>query len=117
MDSQITVKVENIEQIGRAQQVQTVPSVGEMLQSRAKRLPSVGIDSIIPSPIARKVENVPVERRPTITSVGMNITILHRIVLSVEMHTALRHKTALSVGTSRQRRPSSLHRRDWLLAG
>ena len=102
MDSQITVKVENIEQIGRAQQVQTVPSVGEMLQSRAKRLPSVGIDSIMPSPIARKVENVPVERCPTITSVGMNITILHKIARSVEMHTDPWHKIVLSVGTNRQ---------------
>ena len=102
MDSQITVKVENIEQIGRAQQVQTVPSVGEMLQSRAKRLPSVGIDSIMPSPIARKVEIVPVERPPTITSVGMNITILHKIARSVEMHTDPWHKIVLSVGTNRQ---------------
>ena len=102
MDSQITTKVENIERIGRAQQAQTVPSVGEMLQNRAKSLPSVGIDSIMPSPIARKVEIVPVERLPTITSVGMNITILHKIAHSVEMHTDPWHKIVLSVGTNRQ---------------
>lgn len=102
MDSQITTKVENIERIGRAQQVQTVPSVGEMLQNPARSLPSVGIDSIMPSLIVRKVENVPVERPPTITSVGMNITILHRIARSVEMHTDPWHKIVLSVGTNRQ---------------
>lgn len=102
MDSQITTKVENIERIGRAQQAQTVPSVGEMLQNRAKSLPSVGIDSIMPSPIARKVEIVPVERPLTITSVGMNITILHKIAHSVEMHTDPWHKIVLSVGTNRQ---------------
>ncbi len=102
MDSQIIVRVENIEQTRWAQQAQTVPSVGEMLQSRARSLPSVGIDSIMLSPIVRKVENAPAERRPTITSVGMNITILHKTARSVEMHTTLWHKIVLSVGISRQ---------------
>ncbi len=102
MDSQITTKVENTEQIKRVQQAQTAPSVGEMLQNRVRSLPLVGIDSIMPSPIARKVEIVPVERPLTITSVGMNITILHRIARSVEMHTDPWHKIVLSVGTNRQ---------------
>jgi len=102
MDSQITTKVENIEQIRRAQQAQIAPSVGEAPLSRVKSLLSVGIDSIMPSPVVHKVENVPVERRPTITSVGMNITILHRIARSVEMRTDPWHKIVLSVGTNRQ---------------
>ncbi len=42
------------------------------------------------------------ERHLAIVCVGMNIAILRRIVRLVEMHTALQHKTGLSVGIDRQ---------------
>ncbi len=84
----MVIKVETISQALVLRQTQIAPSVGEMRQSRARSLPSVGKDSIMPSRIIHRVGNIPVERRQTITSVGMNVVNLRRIAHSVEMHTA-----------------------------
>ncbi len=84
------------------QQAPAAPSVGEMLQSPVKSLPSVGRSSPILSPIVLKVANMalqPAIMRPFVET----IAVLHRkIVPFVGMTAALRHKTAPSVGISRQ---------------
>ncbi len=84
------------------QQAPAAPSVGEMLQSPVKSLPSVGRSSPILSPIVLKVANMalqPAIMHPFVET----IAVLHRkIVPFVGMTAALRHKTAPSVGISRQ---------------
>lgn len=88
--------------MGALQQEPIALSVGEMLQNPARSLLSVGIDSIMPNRIINQVGNIRMEQHLAIAYVGMNIAIPHRIVRLVEMHTALQHKTGLSVGIGRQ---------------
>ncbi len=84
------------------QQAPAAPSVGEMLQSLVKSLPSVGRSSPILSPIVLKVANMtlqPAIMRPSVET----IAVPHRkTARSVGMTAALRHKTVPSVGISRQ---------------
>ncbi len=98
----MVIQVENIGRIIGIQQARTAPSVGEMLQSPVKSLPSVGRSSPTLSPIVIKVANMALQPAIMLPSVEI-IAVLHRkTARSVGMTAVLHRKIVPSVGISRQ---------------